>query len=677
MRLRLKTILVFVALSLSLAASADEGLWLIQDLNAALEKKMRERGLKMPAKAVYDMESPGAGVADAVVSLGLRYSGSFVSDRGLMLTSGRPAIAFVSRIENVRDQLLSEGFWAVSEQHEIPVSGEKVYSLRRVYDVTEDFKTLIKRLGSKEAARLDVLKACEEAAKLPCFLTEYWDGEKAYVLAYKIYDDVRLVAVPPQGAVLPEGENGKWTWPSSRCDFSLYRVYENGRPALTRQSLVVSVDGYSKDSFSMVAGYPVETRRHTSFIEDLSLGQPSRELSSAMGEARLAILESKMAEDDGIKAKYSDRAAAMRDALSRIKSVSVARDSVSLMDRKKSADNQMQSAVDNDQALGGRWKGLLTRLEKDYDKVKDIELEKVLRKEALEEGSFIAKYILDASNASTPKKASEILLEGISVTDPEVEKELLSYSISEYFTNIDDYYFGTYQKWIQNRFGYDTDAAAAYLWDNSIISSPSTVSQMDSLKVLKNDPLLRFLSDSPLTLYDGRGGHQEDLLEADKARGEYLNALYWAGVRSGNPAYPDADSTLRLGFGSAEGSFTTPYSMLTDQTVGVPIGAGWKAAIGRDFWGRWGFKVNGKRHRMASNFLTGNDFVDGMEGAPVLDSQGRLIGVVSGGTAGSIVCEEAYVEGASGCVCTDIRFVLWSIERAAGLKKLVKEFVTE
>ncbi|MBO6248063.1 MAG: S46 family peptidase, partial [Bacteroidales bacterium] len=84
----------------------------------------------------------------------------------------------------------------------------------------------------------------------------------------------------------------------------------------------------------------------------------------------------------------------------------------------------------------------------------------------------------------------------------------------------------------------------------------------------------------------------------------------------------------------------------------------WKSALEKDFWGRWGFRVNGKRHGMATCFSTNIDFAEGMEGSPVLDPQGRLLGIVSGGTPAGIAGREMYVEGGTGTVCVDIRFIL-------------------
>ena len=180
------------------------------------------------------------------------------------------------------------------------------------------------------------------------------------------------------------------------------------------------------------------------------------------------------------------------------------------------------------------------------------------------------------------------------------------------------------------------------------------------------------MTDSPLVLYDINDGHASKLKDAKKFSSDYLKARYWAGVRNNEPEYPDADATLRLAFGAADGTVTPVTTLL--EGLGQGASARWKAALQKDFWGRWGFRVNGKRHKMATTFMTDIDFADGMEGSPVIDAQGRLIGIVSGGTQSSVVGKRAYLEGSSGSVCTDIRFILWTLDRYAGQKRILKEF---
>ena len=56
----------------SYSAMADEGMWMIHAIDAALEKKMQERGLELSAGDIYNADAPGAGIADAVVSMDFR-----------------------------------------------------------------------------------------------------------------------------------------------------------------------------------------------------------------------------------------------------------------------------------------------------------------------------------------------------------------------------------------------------------------------------------------------------------------------------------------------------------------------------------------------------------------------------------------------------------------------------
>ena len=66
---------------------ADEGMWMIQAIDSALEKKMQERGLELSAREIYNADAPGATIADAIVSLEFGCTGSIISDNGLMITN--------------------------------------------------------------------------------------------------------------------------------------------------------------------------------------------------------------------------------------------------------------------------------------------------------------------------------------------------------------------------------------------------------------------------------------------------------------------------------------------------------------------------------------------------------------------------------------------------------------
>ena len=84
---RAAALLFTFVFAMSLSASADEGLWLVGDVHGTLESRMKERGLLLSAAQIHNPEGSGAAVSDAVVRMGSGYTGSLISEDGLILTS--------------------------------------------------------------------------------------------------------------------------------------------------------------------------------------------------------------------------------------------------------------------------------------------------------------------------------------------------------------------------------------------------------------------------------------------------------------------------------------------------------------------------------------------------------------------------------------------------------------
>ena len=121
---------------------ADEGMWLIQNINSALEKKMQERGLALSAGEIYNADAPGSSVSDAIVSLGFYCTGSIISDNGLMITNHHCAYSDIYAMSTPEHNYLEEGYWAVTEDLEKPVPGKEAFFLKRVLDVTAEVERL-------------------------------------------------------------------------------------------------------------------------------------------------------------------------------------------------------------------------------------------------------------------------------------------------------------------------------------------------------------------------------------------------------------------------------------------------------------------------------------------------------------------------------------------------------
>ena len=76
---------------------------------------------------------------------------------------------------------------------------------------------------------------------------------------------------------------------------------------------------------------------------------------------------------------------------------------------------------------------------------------------------------------------------------------------------------------------------------------------------------------------------------------------------------------------------------------------------------------------MIVDFLTDNDITGGNSGSPVLNAKGELIGLAFDGNLESLASDTSYTPGYNMCINTDIRFVMWVLDKYAGMKRILKE----
>ena len=687
-----RCLLAAAALLVSASLYADEGMWLIQDINSALEKNMKARGLKLSSKEIYNAEAPGTTVSDAVVSIGFYCTGSLISDTGLIITNHHCAYSNIAALSTQEHDYLEEGYWALSSDQEVPIPGESIYFLKRVFDVTDEYNALKKKLDangqplSSRKAASEIERKYGEPSGLKCILSEMWAGEKAYLSVYKVYTDVRLVAAPPVCIGYFGGETDNFEWPRHNCDFAIYRIYENGVPVKGERSLRVSLKGYSQGSFAMVIGYPGRTDRYASSSEIDYQENVVLPVSNSIRDGQMKIISKRMAADPSVRMKYSDRYFGLGNAYINNAGMAECYKRFRVKDEKLSQERKMQRWIGSKAALTDRWGALLGDLGEAYSNCSSVEKDKVIFRETLMRGTFIGSYLLRAFNSKDVKKAKEVLSEGIAETDPRVEKELLEYALSEYYTNLDNYYYGPYQRWIQDRFGYDFKAMAEYLWDNSLVSAKFKVDAVESMEEVEKDPLRRFLTDTPVSSFNGRNGHQDKWNRANELENEYKRALYWMRLQEGELQYPDANSTMRISYGTVGGFspndgvwqnwYTTPAGILQKYDPSnhdYDLNDRQKYFLEKEYWGRWGFRVGKNRHGMIVDFITDNDIAGGNSGSPVLNAEGDLIGLAFDGNHESLASDTSYTEGYNKCINTDIRFVMWVLEKYAGMKRIIKE----
>lgn len=680
-----------VALMIGATAFADEGMWMIQDINEALEKNMRARGLKLAANEIYNDEAPGTAVSDAVVSIGFYCTGSVISDQGLIITNHHCAYSNIAKLSTPEHNYLEDGFWAMTSEEEIPIEGETVFFLKKVFDVTEEVKGIMKEFrangkpfGIRKISAI-MEKRYKEATGMECILSSMWAGEKYYMSVYKTYTDLRLVAAPPQSIGYFGGNQDNWTWPRHNCDFTIYRIYEDGKPVTREKSLKVSLAGYHPGSFAMVIGYPGRTNRYTSSAEINYQEKINLPISNAIRGGQMSIIRKWMDADPTVRMKYSEWFFSLSNIQENNDGMAKCFRRFWVKDEKIEQEKEMQKWIDAAPNRKAMWETLIPDLKAIYSETESVERDKVFFRETMFRGTFISRYMLRAGNVSSVERAKETLREGFAATDARVEKELLEYACKEYFENLEFSYFGKFQVKMLDRFGDDYKAMAEYIWNKSVISSLSRIDGIQSVDEVKNDPLRRILTDTPVTTFNNRKDQLEKRQRVNKLGKEYKKALYWMRLHKDVEQYPDANSTMRITYGTVGGLqpndavwynwYTTPEGILQKYNPDdhdYILKDRHKYLLEKGRWGRWGTRVDGRR-TMIVDFMTDNDITGGNSGSPVLNAKGELIGLAFDGNLESLASDASYTEGYNKCINTDIRYVMWVLDKYAGMKRIVKE----
>lgn len=683
--------LTAVALIIGATAFADEGMWMIQDINEALEKNMRARGLKLAANEIYNDEAPGTAVSDAVVSIGFYCTGSVISDQGLIITNHHCAYSNIAKLSTPEHNYLEDGFWAMTSEEEIPIEGETVFFLKKVFDVTEEVKGIMKEFrasgkpfGIRKISAI-MEKRYKEATGMECILSSMWAGEKYYMSVYKTYTDLRLVAAPPQSIGYFGGNQDNWTWPRHNCDFTIYRIYEDGKPVTREKSLKVSLAGYHPGSFAMVIGYPGRTNRYTSSAEINYQEKINLPISNAIRGGQMSIIRKWMDADPTVRMKYSEWFFSLSNIQENNDGMAKCFRRFWVKDEKIEQEKEMQKWIDAAPNRKAMWETLIPDLKAIYSETESVERDKVFFRETMFRGTFISRYMLRAGNVSSVERAKETLREGFAATDARVEKELLEYACKEYFENLEFSYFGKFQVKMLDRFGDDYKAMAEYIWNKSVISSLSRIDGIQSVDEVKNDPLRRMLTDTPVTTFNNRKDQLEKRQRVNKLGKEYKKALYWMRLHKDVEQYPDANSTMRITYGTVGGLqpndavwynwYTTPEGILQKYNPDdhdYILKDRHKYLLEKGRWGRWGTRVDGRR-TMIVDFMTDNDITGGNSGSPVLNAKGELIGLAFDGNLESLASDASYTEGYNKCINTDIRYVMWVLDKYAGMKHIVKE----
>ena len=214
--MKLKCILIVACSLFTLTGQADEGMWMLGNLNKQTRKTMKELGLQMPADRLYNPKKPS--LKDAVVSFGGFCSGVVVSEDGLVFTNHHCGFSSVQQHSSVEHDYLKDGFVARSRAEELPNPELYVRFLLRTEDVTKRVLGAVKPSMNEleRSSAVDSMmmviggEVSLKDSTLLGVVDAYYGGNEFWLSVYRDFNDVRLVFAPPSSV-------GKFGWDTEHC----------------------------------------------------------------------------------------------------------------------------------------------------------------------------------------------------------------------------------------------------------------------------------------------------------------------------------------------------------------------------------------------------------------------------------------------------------------------------
>jgi len=262
-------IFLCAALLLGNFALAEEGMWLF---NAVPKDKLKARYGFEPTQAWLDHMQRSS------VKFG-GGSGSFVSPNGLVMTNHHIGAGCINALSTTAKDYMKTGFYAPTQADEVKCPNMTVQFLMGIEDITAKVNAALKDVPATDAARqrttLNTLQTeCGTATKLTCQAVSMYSGAMYFMYKYKPYNDVRLVFAPEYDMAFFGGDPDNFEYPRYDLDVTFLRVYEDSKPVHPEHYFSWSKSGAKKNELVFVSGHPGSTQRlntvaQLEFIRDI------------------------------------------------------------------------------------------------------------------------------------------------------------------------------------------------------------------------------------------------------------------------------------------------------------------------------------------------------------------------------------------------------------------------
>ncbi|NBQ90562.1 MAG: S46 family peptidase [Betaproteobacteria bacterium] len=675
-----------LAVMVAQAAWAAEGMWTLDNLPRAALKA--EHGFEPDAAWLSHVQRAAVRVGGC--------SGSIVSGQGLVMTNHHCVTRCLAELSTRQRPVKAEGFLARTPKDELNCTGLEVLQLQSERDVTAQVQAATQGLTgeafqkAEDAVRARLARECQQgqAATRRCDVTVLYRGGQYVLQQYERYSDVRLVWVPEDAIASFGGDPDNFNFPRWCLDAAMLRLWRDGQPVKTPVHFRVEPEGPKAGELLFVPGHPGQTQRSLTVAQlervrerlatqGIPAASESRGLMHLLSQrpepTRTWALQAMGGIENGLKVQQGQLQALFTPDLWSMKQA-----------QEQSLKAHVQAKPELRARVGDPWADIeraqqvRRAMEQEVGLIAEggafsaphFQYARTLVRGPLERAKPDGQRLREFSESSLP--AMERRLKANTPMDLAFERERLEWSLTRMRSVLGPDHPVVRQvlgasspaqlatQWIQGSKLHDA-AERSRLWDGGAAAVE-----------LSADPfiaLVRAIEPHALALRE-RFEAQVQAVERQAAQRLALAQF----DRDGRSRYPDATGTLRLSFGTLKGWQEGAVAVPTHTTVAGLRGRHTGAAPFA-LPASWLVPGAAMAGEVPFNFVTDHDIIGGNSGSPMINRQGRWVGLVFDGNRHSLGGSFFYDSQLNRAVSVHPAAILQSLQFVYGARELADELL--
>jgi len=678
----MRILFMILTIAATAPALADEGMWTFDNFPTEAVKKAY--GLDITPLWLDHVRLSTIRLTNCTAS--------FISPSGLILTNHHCVESCLGELSSKDNSLLDRGFWVADRRGERRCATQLADVLVGMEDVTATVAKAGAELDDKAAndqrkKTLTALEqACEQASvkaksgKLKCQAVTLYEGGQYFIYQYKRYDDIRLVFAPESDIAAFGGDPDNFQFPRWSLDFSVLRAYENGKPAKTPHYLKINFAGPKVDELVFVSGHPGSTSRQEisaqlEFERDVILPSALLRTSELRGgyiqygranQSNAQLIEAPLNSlENGIKVRRKLLDALHDDAL---------------MARKRDEENALRALA----KLPGAdpWQ----QIESASARERTLYLPYTFIEGAAGFNSILFRYarliVRGADERLKPNTAR--LREYTEAALPRIEQQL--YAPVPIYADVEamtlSFSLQRMREWLGSDYPLvstlfdkeSPDALAIRLVGETKLDDPAVRKQLwqggKAAVDASHDPMLELARSLDGESRSVRRQFDDDVEAPIAAASEKIAAARFKAF--GTRVYPDATFTLRLNYGKVQGWMEN--GRLVDPLT--HLDRAFERATGSSPFkipDSWLAVKDQLDMRTPFCIATNSDIVGGNSGSPLIDSKGRIVGLIFDGNIHSISGDYWFDAARNRAIAVHPAIIREALDKVYGAKSLLAE----